>query len=716
MRLLIRFAYTCTVVCIERTGNIGIIVTILSLLYINGFAQQRTTTDTAKAAALTEVVVTATRTERQLSSLPIPATLVSQQQIRSMGSMRLGDVLQEQTGLAIINDHGQGIQVQGFSPDYTLILIDGEPLIGRTAGTLELSRVAVGNIKQIEIVKGPSSSLYGSEALAGVINIITDKPAGLQGNIKARYGSNDNSAFTGNISVRQNKLGVYAFVDRYASNGYDLTPDVYGKTVDPFAAYTFTSKISYDLSPRTQLTLSGRYFTEKQQGNSAVDSDFIHTTGKQTDWNITPAMQHRFNDRLRLQAKWYSSRYKTNSTSLYQAKDSLFDASYFIQTFNRPEAVLEYAPNKKHAFTAGAGYIHETVEATRYTSSKQLNTLYALVNYEWNWNDKAGIVAGARFDKQSVYGSQLSPKFAAKYKITPWLMLRGSVGMGFKAPDFRQLYLNFTNATEGYSVFGTEEVIAGIARLQSQGQISEILISPGSVGEIKAESSVAYNAGGVFGFCNNAITGNINLFRNDITDMIETQGIARKTNGQLVYSYRNLSKVFTQGLETEWNYRPVKALSVAVGYQYLDAKDVAVWNSVKAGKVYRRDAATQVTTRVSREDYGGLFNRSKHSGNVKLLYDNDRYDFTISLRCIYRGRYGVADKNNNEILDADNEYVKGYTLWNTAVTKNIARCIALQAGVDNLFNFKNTGYMPGIAGRLWFASISYSFSKQQQHQ
>ena len=90
-----------------------------------------------------------------------------------MFSMCLGEVLVEQTGLAVVADHGNGIQVQGFNSDYTLILINGQPIIGRTAGTLELDRITVNNIKQIEITKGPSSSLYGSEALAGVINIIT---------------------------------------------------------------------------------------------------------------------------------------------------------------------------------------------------------------------------------------------------------------------------------------------------------------------------------------------------------------------------------------------------------------------------------------------------------------------------------------------------------------------------------------------------------------
>ena len=91
-----------------------------------------------------------------MGALPMPVTLVPKLQIRSMGSLRLNDVLTEQTGLVVVpqvNGQGNGIQLQGFNPDYTLILIDGEPIIGRYTGSLELSRITVGNIKQIEIVK-----------------------------------------------------------------------------------------------------------------------------------------------------------------------------------------------------------------------------------------------------------------------------------------------------------------------------------------------------------------------------------------------------------------------------------------------------------------------------------------------------------------------------------------------------------------------------------
>src|SRR6478735_6413850 len=111
--------------------------------------------DTAKSKKLKEVVVTATRTARNLMQLPMPVTTISNKEIKNRGMVRLNEILNEQTGLSVLSDaHGQGIQIQGFSPYYTMIMLDGMPLIGRTTGILDLTRITTNNIDKIEIVKG----------------------------------------------------------------------------------------------------------------------------------------------------------------------------------------------------------------------------------------------------------------------------------------------------------------------------------------------------------------------------------------------------------------------------------------------------------------------------------------------------------------------------------------------------------------------------------
>lgn len=700
-----------------RFGFVWAMGTLLFMLVSPGYSQTtKTPTDSIRTVHIEEVVVTATRTEQQLSSLPIPVTLILNKQIGQMGSIRLNEVLGEQTGLAITNDHGNGVQMQGFSPDYTLILVDGEPIIGRTAGTLELSRITVGNIKQIEIVKGPSSSLYGSEAMGGVINIITEKPRGTRGSAKVRYGSNQTSDLTADLSVKRSKTGFYAFANRYQTGGYDLSPATFGNTVEPFHNYTFNAKFTYDFSPGIRLSLAGRYFSEHQQSGFNVglaDSlVVISGTGSGKDWNINPVLTWQVSPKWKATIRFYQSRYETNSRLAYQADGQSYDESYFAQTFARPEVGTELTLSPKHSFTFGAGHIVESVEATRYTSKKRFNAWYGLFQHQWQPTEKLNLILGGRFDQHSVYGGQFNPKVSAQYELNPWLAVRASAGRGFKAPDFRQLYLNFSNAVAGYSVLGTEELAAGLARLDAQGQIAQLLLEPAQFGHIRAESAMAYNVGFKFS-PTTTLKGSFNLFRNSIRDLIETQAIARKTNGQSVFSYRNVSRAHTQGLETDWSYQILKQLTLSAGYQLLFTADEEVLAGIEKGEYFRRDPNTLATSRVSKQQYGGLFNRSRHSGNVKLFYENTKSGISMSLRGIYRGRYGVGDFNGNLILDDNSEYVKGFVQWNLSAAKTFRRCLTLQAGSDNLFNFRNTAYMPGIAGRLLYASVGYTFAKKE---
>ena len=148
---------------VKKNEQVSSLRAILLCIPVCVWGQGTVVQDSLQTKQLDEVIVTATRNERTMGALPMPVFLVPKMQIKTMGSLRLNDVLTEQTGLVVVpqvNGQGNGIQLQGFSPDYTLILIDGEHIIGRYTGSMELSRITVGNIKQIEIVKGPSSRSF----------------------------------------------------------------------------------------------------------------------------------------------------------------------------------------------------------------------------------------------------------------------------------------------------------------------------------------------------------------------------------------------------------------------------------------------------------------------------------------------------------------------------------------------------------------------------
>ncbi|MEY2997932.1 MAG: hypothetical protein RIQ82_1313, partial [Bacteroidota bacterium] len=265
--------------------------------------------DSTTAQELDAVLVSATRTQRQMSSIPMPTQFIPQKEIEAINAIRLTDLLDEQTGLITVSDFGggQGVQMQGLDSQYTLVMIDGVPLIGRSAGTLDLSRVTVGNIKQIEIVRGASSSLYGNEALGGVINIITQNPRpGKRTRIDYRAGSFNThdlrAQYTENNLVDQWSV----FLNRLSSDGYDLVENDDLRTVEPYTNYTAQVKYKGDLNPLTKMQISGRYYTQKQDytasSNLAGASDI-------NEFNTTLHLSRSPLEHWTQEFEWYTTRY-----------------------------------------------------------------------------------------------------------------------------------------------------------------------------------------------------------------------------------------------------------------------------------------------------------------------------------------------------------------------------------------------------------------------
>ena len=371
-----------------------------SLFFVSHSFSQETkvvATDSSKTENLDEVIITATRTIRQLSSLPLPVQIISKKDIKRSNSMRLNNILNEQTGLITIPNFGggEGIQLQGLDSQYTLILIDGVPLVGRSAGTLDIRRITVGNIKQIEVVKGASSSLYGSEALGGVINIITETPKyGFNGNTNFRIGAFNTANLSTTINYKKKKLGVTTFLNRYSSDGYDLNKTDDLKTVEPFSNYTFNTKVVYDFSEATQLFASGKYYTQNQ--------DYIASStlkGKSTinEWNSHLKLSHKYSEKWSSYFEFYATRYKAKDY-LDDENHSRFSSSYYNQLLIRPEIRATYNPDDKNAFIGGLGFNHETLDRTDFTIQPEFNSPYLYLQYDGNLTERLNLILGARFD------------------------------------------------------------------------------------------------------------------------------------------------------------------------------------------------------------------------------------------------------------------------------------------------------------------------------
>ena len=666
---------------------------------------QNVINDSIDIEDLKEVIVTATRTERQLSSLPLPVQLISKNDIKKVNSIRLSDILNEQTGLITIPDFGggEGIQLQGLDSQYTLILIDGVPLIGRSAGTLDISRITVGNIKQIEVVKGASSSLYGSEALGGVVNIITENPKeGFKTIADYRFSSMTSNDANLNIGYKKNKFGISGYVNRYSSDGYDLDESDDLNTVEPFENYTLNSKIIYNFSKTTNLLLSGRYYIQNQ--------DYIATTelsGKSelNEWNTQLKLDHNFNEKWSSYFEFYATNYKAEEY-LNNSDGSFFSENSFDQFLLRPEFRSSFSLSKKHLFIGGIGWNHETLNRNDFLKDPEFNSQYLYVQYDGNPLEKLNLIIGVRFDNHSEYESQISPKAALRYKLSDKVAIKSSVGYGFKAPDFRQLYFDFTNSTVGYTVLGYNAVSTRLPQLQDEGVINNIVVPIIEFDdELKPENSIAINLGFQY-LPTSSISFDINFFRNSINDLIDTRVIANRTNGQNVFSYYNVNKVYTQGLELNTTWRLTNKLKITSGYQLLFAKDKDAEEAFENKEVFARNPNTLQTFELKKRDYFGLFNRSRHMANVKVFYDFLLWNLDTNIRATYRSKYGIIDSNSNGYLDNYDNFIDGYAILNWAINKTFLKKYRLGFGINNILDFTDSQNTSNIPGRIIYGKLN----------
>ncbi len=619
---------------------------------------------------LDEVIVTATRTKRQLSSVPMPVTLISKKQILQTGATRLRDIILEQTGLVMVTDFGnsEGVQMQGVDADYTLILVNGLPLIGRTSGNIDLNRLSINNIKQIEIVKGPSSSLYGSEALGGVINIITETPkdgvtkgsVSYMSRIKAREELDLNTSLT----YGKGKLGIDASFNLNSAGAYDLSPGDNSNTAAAYQNGSGNLRLSYKFSERISSNFEGRYFKENVYNDSG--------DATRSDFGASLKTSHTLSKKFKLNYLVYGTRFKTES--IFNGESSVFN-----QTLLRPEVKSELHLNKGTLVT-GIGANFDGLERTFFDGKEQFNAYYVFGQFDTNISEKVNVIAGLRFDSFNKFNSAFSPKLSANYKINDWLTTKASVGFGYKVPDFRQLFFNFRNTAGGYVVLGTQVLH------ELYGDLPEV---HGLSKELNPESSIGYN----LGFQLKPITSlhlDVNFFRNDIKDLINTFVVSRNFTdlpNTSVFSYENRDRVFTQGIELDLSYRINNNLKFSTGYQFLDTGDKEEIERIKKGEVFFRRTPTSPSERLSLSNYFGLANRSQHTANVKLFYENFAHRFSANVRVLYRSKYALFDTNNSaEIIDAYDDFIAGNALVNVAFHKDIFNSMKLQIGVDNLFN------------------------------
>ncbi|MEL6975773.1 MAG: TonB-dependent receptor, partial [Bacteroidota bacterium] len=389
--------------------------------------------------------------------------------------------------------------------------------------------------------------------MGGVINILTERPKAekISGRASHRSATFNTQNTVVSINQAKDKLAYSIFLDRLSTDGYDIADGDEGQTIEPNFNYTFNGRVYYDFSENLSVFASGRYFLQ--------DFDEPFGTSELRDGNAQLRIDHKLSKKSRFEYELYYTNYVTNEQTVDPIENEILLDNDFDQKLFRPEVRFNQNFGGNNTLTAGGGYNFEMLDRSLFAEEVSFDSQYVFAQYDFEPLDKVNIIVGARFDNHSIYNSQLSPKISARYAITPHFSVRGSVGSGFKAPDFRQLYLDFTNAQGGsYSVFGKEVERQGIQRLIDNDEIIRdprtnevILFVPlEELGEpLNAESSIGYNLG--FVYKKGDFSGEVNFYRNDFRDLIDTEILATKTVGANVFGYVNRERVYTQGLEVD---------------------------------------------------------------------------------------------------------------------------------------------------------------------
>lgn len=693
---------------------------------------QRNTADTVKTLGHVTVQTENVKNHKAdnvitINQLAMPTTVIDRKTIDMMGSRRLDEVMREQTGLAIVSNLGAGnrsvgVQMQGFSSEYITILIDGQPMAGRNSGNLDLSRISISNIERIEIIKGASSSLYGSEALGGVINIITRQHTSqTQATVNTLYGTNHTAdvSLATESPLAHNKGAAFASANYYTTNGFNVNPylEKGSQTAPPYNSLSFSGRARYQLSPAYTIHFSARF--AKRHSVMTRDYGAMPSRDKlnENDLNTMVSLENRHNSRTRLIARYYFTSYSSaQNVALLENSHSLQQDNYTENIHRLESQASHILADERVTLIGGIGGEYQRINAATQGSSGHMYNYftYAQANYKiWT---TAGIIAGVRYDGNSLYGGKVNPSLAVHVTPLPWLTLKAAAGKGYRSPNYRQLYQVFTNIMQGYTVVGANVFTTAVQQLKASGIVQQVWPITGQVTELKAETSTSYNAGfSVKPFRQLEI--NVNGFYNDIRNLINTQQAGIKSNGSQLFTYFNINHAFTTGMETDFQLQLLKGFTITGGYQLLYAKDRSVIDSIHQRSPrfdsVRSFPALHASTP---KDYFGLPNRSRHMANLQCFYEVKPLGLTCSIRASYRSKYGFLDTDNNGFIDPFDIYVSGYTLLNVSMQKKLLKAqLTLQLTIDNITNY--TDYlMPAQPGRMILAGLAWRFFEKEKIQ
>jgi len=391
-----------------------------------------------------EVVVTATRSSRTIENTPTRLEAISGEELEEKGNMKPGDIrmmLNESTGIQTqqtsATSYNSSIRIQGLDGKYTQILRDGFPLYSGFSGGLGLLQVVPLDLKQVEVIKGASSTLYGGGAIAGLVNLVSRMPKEER---ELNFLMNGTSAvgldISGFYAQKLEKTGSTVFASYNSGNPYDPA-DIGFTAIPKFRRITLNPKLFVYASPKTTLNIG---FNSTLENRTGGDMQYIDGKGDDTHSYFEKNQTRRFSTQLGIDHLVTDSAvFKLkNSFNYYDRKIEIPDFAFSGIQFSSFTEGTYAIKRQNQEWIAGLNLWTERFAQDKTNTAKVVDynhiTFGAFVQNTWTASDLFSLETGIRGDYQNEYGFFLLPRLAALFKLNSSLSARLGGGLGYKTP------------------------------------------------------------------------------------------------------------------------------------------------------------------------------------------------------------------------------------------------------------------------------------------
>ncbi len=496
----------------------------------------------SESGELADVIVTSTRTNSRIEDIPIRVEVIGEEEVKEKPS-NISKILLESPSIQVqqtsATNGNVSIRLQGLDGKYTQILKDGFPLYGGFAQGLSIMQIPPLDLKQVEIIKGSASSLYGSDAIAGIINLISKQPQQKREltflfNQTSLQGNNADAYF----SKRWNKFGLTFLSANSFQSAVDVNKDNFSD-LPKTQTFNIAPTFFYFIDSSTTLRFGLNGTTDNRiGGDMQVISNKTDSLHKYFEENIS----NRLSSQIKFDKKFEHGKSFTFKNSV----------SYFNRTINQSNSTFKgtqissYSEAsyifsmRNHQFVTGVNFITENFSEDSSKSHQQRNYNYnttgIFLQDDWKPTEKFSLQAGLRTDYQNQFGLFVLPRLAVKYKFTNVFYVRVGSGFGYKVP----------------TIFSTASEQNGINTIQPLSS------------SIKAEKSIGFN-----------IDFNYKLIIGEASITFNQSFFATQINNPLVLDTFNFTNknlpILTAGFESNMRYR-LDEFQIFAAYSFIDAQ------------------------------------------------------------------------------------------------------------------------------------------------